>query len=74
MKPCASDHAATVVVHPVELRPEHHLEVGPVVEAEAEVGDADLPHVGGSVLKSVGEQGEALGGHGRQQTLLVAEW
>jgi hypothetical protein len=44
-----------------------------MVDGEADVGDADLPHVGGGALKGVAEHDEALGGHDRQQALLVAE-
>src|SRR5690606_15915611 len=61
------------VVLPVQPRAEDHLEVRPVVDGEADVGQAHLVQVVPGGLEGVGEQRVAPGGDGREQPRLVAE-
>src|SRR5215207_3214484 len=64
------------VVGVVQLGAEHHLEVGPMGNGEADVGDADLQEAAGGlvgVAEGGGQAPESVGGDGGQQAGLVAE-
>jgi hypothetical protein len=64
------------VVGPKQLRPEHDLEVGPVVHGEGHVRHADLEEVAGAfpgVGERVGQEAVALGRQGGEEPGLVAE-
>ena len=64
------------VVGVVEVRAEHDLEVGAVVDREAHVGHPDVEEVPGLLLgggEGVGQQVVALGGDGGEQAGLVPE-
>ena len=55
---------------------EHHGEVGGVGDSEADIGHADLQEAAGALPGCggvIGQQLIALGGHGGQQSGLVAE-
>ncbi len=64
------------VSSPVELRAEHHLEVGTVVDGEANVGHPHLEKAPGLVEgggEPGGEQSEPVNRDGGEETGLVAE-
>src|SRR5215218_3538525 len=64
------------VLGSVQLRAEHHLEVGPMGDGEADVGDADLQEAPGGLdglAQGYGQPPEPVGGDRGQQPGLIPE-